>query len=205
MTQASVLKVTANGTNTSPVRRGAWVLTHLLGQPPNPPPPNVGSVEPDTRGTNTIRELLAKHRDDATCNACHRTIDPPGFALESFDVIGGFRTNYRTVENGERPEEEVAGRKIWEYKIGLPVDASGRLPNGQSFSDITQYKKMLLDQKEQVARNLIENLIVYSTGAKIQFADRVEVERILKACKKNDYGMKTMLYEIVASKIFLNK
>jgi len=205
MTQASVLKVTANGTNTSPVRRGAWVLTHLLGKPPSPPPPNVGSVEPDTRGTNTIRELLAKHRNDATCNACHRTIDPPGFALESFDVIGGFRTNYRTQENGQRPEEEFAGRKIWEYKIGLPVDASGQLPTGESFSDITQYKKMLLDRQEQVARNLIEKLIVYSTGTKIQFADRIEVERILNACKENDYGMKTMLYEIVASKIFQNK
>ena len=205
MTQASVLKVTANGTNTSPVRRGAWVLTHLLGQPPNPPPPTIGSVEPDTRGTNTMRELLAKHRDNATCNACHRMIDPPGFALESFDVIGGFRTNYRTHKNGGQPEEGLDGRKIWEYKIGLPVDASGQLPTGETFSDITQYKKMLLKQKEQVARSLIEKLIVYSTGAKIQFADRKEVERILRVCKKNDYGMKTMLYEIVASDIFLNK
>ncbi len=207
MTQASVLKVTANGTNTSPVRRGAWVLTHLLGQPPNPPPPSIGAVEPDTRGTNTIRELLAAHRNDTTCNVCHREIDPPGFALESFDVIGGFRTHYRTHKdaNGDRPEEDFAGRKIWEYKIGLPVDASGQLPTGEPFSDITQYKKMLLSQKEQVARSLIENLIVYSTGAKIQFADRDEVERILEVCKKNDYRMKTMLYEIVASDIFLNK
>lgn len=207
MTQASVLKVTANGTNTSPVRRGAWVLTHLLGQPPKPPPANIGSVEPDTRGANTIRQLLAKHRDDATCNACHRLIDPPGFALESFDVIGGFRTHYRTHKeaSGGHPDKDFAGRKIWEYKIGLPVDASGRLPTGQSFSDVNEYKKMLLAQKEQVARNLIRQLIVYSTGAKIQFADRAEVERILNECKKNDYRMKTMLYEIVASDLFLNK
>jgi hypothetical protein len=172
------------------------VLTHLLGQPPNPPPPSIGAVEPDTRGTNTIRELLAAHRNDTTCNVCHREIDPPGFALESFDVIGGFRTHYRTHKDG---------RKIWEYKIGLPVDASGQLPTGEPFSDITQYKKMLLSQKEQVARSLVKNLIVYSTGAKIQFADRDEVERILEVCKKNDYRMKTMLYEIVASDIFLNK
>ena len=205
ITQASVLKVTANGTNTSPVRRGAWVLTHLLGQPPNPPPPTVGSVEPDTRGTNTIRELLAKHRDEATCNKCHRSIDPPGFAMECFDVIGGFRDFYRTRENGERPEAKLQGRTIWEYKIGLPVDTSGKLASGESFDGITQYKKLLLEQKEQVARNLIEKLIVYSTGAKIQFADREEVERILNVCKKKDYGMKTMLYEIVASKLFLNK
>ena len=205
ITQASVLKVTANGTNTSPVRRGAWVLTHLLGQPPNPPPPTVGSVEPDTRGTKTIRELLAKHRDQATCNACHREIDPPGFAMECFDVIGGFRDFYRTRENGDRPDAQLQGRDIWEYEIGLPVDTSGRLASGESFDGISQYKKLLMEQEEQVARNLIEKLIIYSTGAKIQFADREEVERILNACKKKDYGMKTMLYETVTSKLFLNK
>lgn len=125
--------------------------------------------------------------------------------MESFDVIGGFRSNYRTRENGDRPEEEFAGRKIWEYKIGPPVDASGQLPSGESFDGIIQYKKRLLDKKEQVARNVIEKLIVYSTGAKIQFADRDEVQRILEVCKKKNYGMKTMLYEIVSSKIFLNK
>ncbi|OYW71134.1 MAG: hypothetical protein B7Z37_28585 [Verrucomicrobia bacterium 12-59-8] len=88
LTQASVLKVTANGTVTSPVIRGAWVMKHLLGQPPAPPPASVGAIEPDTRGTTTIREQLAKHRDSESYASCHREIDPPGFALESFDVIG---------------------------------------------------------------------------------------------------------------------
>ena len=205
MTQAAILKVTANGTTTSPVRRGAWVLTHLLGQPPNPPPPNIGSVEPDTRGAQTIRELLAKHRDDASCNACHREIDPPGFAMECFDVIGGFRTSYRSQKNGKRPQQELNGRKIWEYSIGPPVDTTGRLATGEPFADISQFKRLLKNQNEQVARNLIENLIVYSTGAKIQFADRAEVERILEACREKDFGMKTMLHEVVTSKLFLNK
>jgi Protein of unknown function (DUF1588) len=97
LTQASILKVTANGTTTSPVRRGSWVLSNLLGQPPAPPPPNAGSVEPDTRGAATIRDLLEKHKSDAVCASCHKTIDPPGFALESFDVIGGYRKRYRSV------------------------------------------------------------------------------------------------------------
>jgi len=91
LTQASILKVTANGTTSSPVLRGVWMLKHLLGTPPNPPPADVGSVEPDTRGATTIREQLAKHSNQASCAGCHQYIDPPGFAIESYDVIGGFR------------------------------------------------------------------------------------------------------------------
>ncbi len=107
LTMASVLKVTANGTTTSPVLRGAWVLDRILGTPPPRPPVNVAALEPDIRGATTIREQLAKHRQIATCASCHRSIDPPGFALESFDVIGGWRENYRTIGNGQ---EVVRGR-----------------------------------------------------------------------------------------------
>src|SRR4051812_22454643 len=89
LTQAAVLKVTANGTTTSPVPRGAFVLDRLLGRPPAPPPPNVPAVEPDVRGATTIREQLDKHRNNAACASCHVKMDPPGFALEEFDVIGG--------------------------------------------------------------------------------------------------------------------
>src|SRR5213079_3389957 len=97
LTMASVLKVTANGTSTSPVMRGAWVLDRILGTPPPRPPP----VEPDTRGTTTIRQQLAKHREIAACASCHSKIDPPGFALESFDVIGGWRDYYRVRGGGK--------------------------------------------------------------------------------------------------------
>jgi hypothetical protein len=95
-----VLKVTANGTTTSPVTRGAWVLERILGTPPPKPPADVPAVEPDIRGATTIREQLAKHRQVASCASCHARIDPPGFALESFDVIGGWRENYRTTGKG---------------------------------------------------------------------------------------------------------
>ncbi len=91
LTQTSVLKVTTNATYTSPVKRGAWVLDRLLGTPPKPPPPNVPAVEPDIRGAVTIREQLAKHKSVATCASCHVHIDPPGFALENYDVVGGWR------------------------------------------------------------------------------------------------------------------
>ncbi len=205
LTNASVLKVTANGTTTSPVKRGSWVLTHLLGQPPSPPPPTIGAIEPDTRGTTTIREMLDKHRNDDSCSSCHRLIDPPGFALECFDVIGGFRDRFRSQGEGDSPKTKLNGRNIWEYKLGLHVDASGELTDGQKFDGIEQYKKLLLKEREQIARNFIEQLIVYSTGAEIQFADRSEVERILRVCSKKDFGMKTMIYEIVQSKLFLQK
>src|SRR5262249_2168773 len=101
LTQASILKITANGTTTSPVPRGAFVMDRLLGQPPEPPPPDVPAIEPDVRGVKTIREQLDRHRRDASCAACHAKIDPPGFALESFDVIGGQRARYRSLGMGD--------------------------------------------------------------------------------------------------------
>ena len=205
ITHASVLKITANGTTTSPVRRGTWVLTHLLGTPPSPPPPNVGSVEPDTRGATTIREILDKHRSDTVCATCHNSIDPPGFALESFDVIGGFRDSYRSLGKGKSPKTRLWGRNIWEYKIGPPVDSSGKAPSGESFQNINQFKQLLAKQNKQVARNFIENLVVYSTGAEIQFADRKVVENILSKASKSDFGVRSIIHLIVQSSLFQNK
>ena len=95
LTHASIAKITANGTVTTPVKRGNFVLSTLLGLPPSPPPPGVGSIEPDTRGATTIREVLTKHQQIETCAVCHKRIDPPGFALESFDPVGNFRSQYR--------------------------------------------------------------------------------------------------------------
>jgi hypothetical protein len=205
LTQASVLKVTANGTTTSPVRRGSWVLTHLLGQPPSPPPSTVGTIEPDTRGATTVREMLDKHRNDPSCASCHRLIDPPGFALESFDVIGGYRERFRSKEKGERPENRLHGRSIWEYKLGLPVDSHGQLADGRRFQGIREYKQLLMNESELVTRNLIEQLLVYSTGAKIDFSDREVVEDILKRVRNNDLGVRSMIYEVVDSRLFRHK
>jgi hypothetical protein len=205
MTHASILKITANGTVTSPVRRGSWVLTNLLGTPPNPPPTDIGSIEPDTRGTTTIRESLAKHRNVESCAQCHQHIDPPGFALESYDVIGGYRSKYRCTENGEQPERLLRGRTIWEYDIGLPVDSSGVLADGEPFENIDEFKQLLLNQREQIARNVISNLITYATGAEIQFADRDQVAKILESCRESDFGMQTIIREVVQSRLFRNK
>jgi hypothetical protein len=205
LTQASVLKVTANGTVTSPVIRGAWVMKHLLGQPPPPPPGNVAGIEPDTRGTTTIREQLAKHRDNESCASCHRQIDPPGFALESFDVIGGFRENYRSNEKGANVKRKLKGQNIWQYKEGLPVDASGELADGRKFQGITDFKKLLLDQQDQVMRALAGNLVTYGTGAGIQFADRDAIDAIVKQAKADGSGLRSLVHAVVQSPLFLSK
>lgn len=205
ITQGSILKITANGTTTSPVKRGSWVLTSLLGTPPSPPPPMVGSVEPDTRGSTTIRELLDKHRNLAVCASCHRTIDPPGFAMECFDVIGGFRERYRVTGAGEPAVEKLYGRSIWEYRMGPAVDVSGEMPSGEAFRDVREFKSLLMDRRDDVARNLLKQWIVYATGAELQFADRDDLERLLADARESGYGMRNMLHQIIQSDLFLKK
>jgi hypothetical protein len=208
MTQAGILKVTANGTLTSPVKRGHWVLASLLGTPPQPPPPTISALEPDIRGAVTIRETLAKHRDVASCASCHRHIDPPGFALESFDPIGGFRQRYRTTGKGDWTKERYLaayhlGRPL--YRWGLDVDASGSTASGEKFRGIRRFRDLLLKEEEQVARNFVSQLITYATGGEVQFADRAEVEQILASAKADGYLVRDLLHAVVQSRLFLNK
>jgi len=205
LTQASLLKITANGTNTSPVPRGNFILSQLLGTPPNPPPPGAGSVEPDTQGTTTIREELDAHRNVASCNRCHVHIDPPGFALENFDPIGGYRTRYRSTGEGDKPTEQLFGRPIREYRLGQPVDASGVTPDGTNFNGITEYKQWLMQQQDQITRHFLSQLIAYSTGAEIQFADRPALEAMLQESSNKGYGIRSLIHAIVQSNLFRNK
>jgi len=206
LTQASVLKITANGTATSPVLRGVYVMEHLLGDPPSPPPPSVPAVEPDIRGASTIRELLAKHREDSACSSCHQKIDPPGFALESFDVMGRWRDNYRSLATGSERVEGV-GRSGNEFVhfIAKEVDASGTTAKGGAFADVIGFKKLLLEDEEAIARNLIEQFLVYATGAPVRFSDRREVTAILEKTRASEYGVRSIIHEIVQSPLFLRK
>jgi hypothetical protein len=205
LTQASVLKVTANGTTTSPVLRGAWVMKKLLGQPPSPPPPGIGSIEPDTRGATTVRDQLAKHRDSETCASCHSNIDPPGFALESFDVIGGYRERYRSQDKGDQTTVKNSRNKRHYIKLGLPVDATGELPDGRKFADIREFKKLLLEKPDQVLAALTEKIVTYSTGAGISFADRRAVEGIVERVIQQGGGVRTLIHEVVQSPLFQSK
>jgi hypothetical protein len=199
LTQASVLKVTADGTRTSPVLRGKWVLDRILGKPPAPPPPDIPTFEPDIRGATTIRQQLDKHRHTPACASCHVHIDPPGFALENFDVIGGWRDQYRVTKWNRTP---VPGTRVFH---GPAVEMGGVTPEGKTFKNIDDYKKLLLDDRDQIARNLTEKLLIYATGAEIQFADREVVDGIVAKLKERNYGLRTLVHEIVESRVFANK
>lgn len=199
LTMASVLKVTANGTTTSPVPRGAWVLERILGTPPPRPPADVPAIEPDTRGATTIREQLAKHRQSATCAGCHAKIDPPGFALENFDVIGGWRDHYRSSGNGQAVV--VDGQRM-PYLKGPKVEAGDTWSDGQPFRDIDEFKQLLLKDKDQLARALTVKLVTYATGAAPTTADKAEVEAIVASVREKGFGLRSLVHEVVQSKLF---
>jgi hypothetical protein len=202
LTMAGVLKVTANGTSTSPVTRGAWVLDRILGTPPKPPPPTAGTLEPDVRGATTIREQLAKHRQIELCATCHVSIDPPGFALENFDVIGGWRESYRTTGSGKTVM--VNGTRM-SYHEGRPVDAGDVTPDGKRFKNIDEYKVLLLDEKDKFARSLATKLATYATGGLIEATDLREINAIVERTQAKGSGFRTLIHELVQSELFQTK
>jgi hypothetical protein len=204
ITHASVLKVTANGTTTSPVLRGVWMMERIMGLPVPPVPDNVPAIEPDIRGAKTIRDQLAKHRTAESCAMCHKKIDPPGFALENYDVIGGWRDNYRAATDASKPVKPGRVKEgLW--RPGLAVDASYTTADGKSFKNLTDFKKILLSDPDQLARNVAAKLLTYGTGAGISFADRVTLDEIVAATRKQDHGMRALIHAVVSSKAFLNK
>ena len=202
-TQSAVLKVTANGTNTSPVKRGRWVAERLLGTPIPPPPPTVKPIDPDTRGAKTLRQQLALHRGSgSTCAACHARFDPYGFALESFDVTGGFRTRYREADADvlALPANQRTGRPTW--RDGLPVDCTGQTPDGRAFADISELRRMLAANPEQLARGVTRHLVTYSTAAPPTPLDDPAIDRIVKAADANGYGLRSLVHAVVQSELF---
>jgi hypothetical protein len=206
LTQGAVLKVSANGTTTSPVVRGAYVLDRILGTPPDPPPKDVPAIEPDIRGATTIREQLAKHRDQSACAGCHAKLDPPGFALENYDVTGRWRTDYRAIpESAKDKVVTIPGSDIRFYVKGRPVEPAYTLADGRAFTDITQFKQLVLERPEQLARCVTEKLITHFTGAQTQFADREIIEAIVQRAASTDYGLRTLVHEVIQSRIFTHK
>lgn len=179
--QASILTVTANGIDTSPIVRGVWLLENILGTPPSPPPPDVEPIDPDIRGATTIRDQLEKHRSIASCNDCHRRIDPLGFALENFDPIGGWRTSY--------------GRN-------RKIDPSGKLADGQEFAGVEEFKKLLLGRKDLFARALTEKLLAYAMGRHTQLADRPHVDQIVNELIARGGGLRDLIFLVVLSEPF---
>ena len=189
LTQGAILKVTANGTNTSPVLRGIWVSERLLGLDVPPPPANVPAVEPDIRGATTIRELLAKHRADVSCAACHAKFDPPGYALENYDPTGRWREEYPVVQNGNRTD-------------GTVIDASYELDDGRGFADVAGLVRLLADDPRGLTKGVAARLLTYSTGAPITYADRQDLDDIAGAVSGHGFGFRSLVAEVAVSRPF---
>ncbi|MBL9115093.1 MAG: DUF1592 domain-containing protein [Verrucomicrobiaceae bacterium] len=194
LTHASILSITSNGTTTSPVVRGVWLLERLLGTPAPPPPPDVPPIEPDIRGASTINEQLARHRDIAQCAACHAKIDPYGIALENFDVTGGWRVNYRALVEAKN------GRKT--LGEGKPVQPTDKLPKLGSFGGFTEFRSLLKKNETLVFHNVAEKLATYALGRSLGFADREHIDQIVQSTRANGGGMRTMIGTLVMSPLF---
>lgn len=187
VTHGAILKVTADGTSTSPVVRGVFVNERILGVHLAPPPPNVPAIEPDIRGATSIRDQLEKHRSNESCASCHATIDPPGFVLEQFDPIGMWRKNYGR------------GGK------GVPVDPSGVTPDGAEFGGITGWKRIYVEREPQLAKGFASQLLTYGTGAAIRFSDEELLDQVVAEAGKNGYGVRSLIHASLKSRIFTHK
>jgi hypothetical protein len=176
---AAVLAVSSYPNRTSPVLRGKWILEALLGTPPPPPPPSVPALEEAHAGAvpKTMRERLRQHRSDPACAACHSRIDPLGFSLENYDVLGRWRTT----------------------DAGMPVDAKGELPDGTKFDGPQELKAVLLSRKDVFVRNLTRKLLAYALGRGLRLEDSCTVDQIVARLKETDYSAQTLVREIVLS------
>ncbi len=174
---ASILTVSANGVETSPVTRGVWLLEKIFGTPPKPPPPDVPPLEPDIRGATTIRQQLEKHRSHQACADCHAKIDPLGYSLEGFDPIGRARASYPN---------------------GLPVDTEGEY-RGQRINGPGDIRDYLIKHPDLLAHNLAHRMLTYALGRQLGFADQPHLRAILEDWKKQGYGLRTLVHLVAAS------
>lgn len=186
VTQGSILKVTADGSATSPVVRGVFVNERILGVKIPPPPPGVPAIEPDIRGAKSIRDQLDKHRDNESCRSCHRTIDPPGLALESFDPVGRWRDRYGS------------GR-------GVKVDPAGVTEDGVKFAGIVDWKRIHSEREDQLARGFVGHFLTYATGAPPRFSDHAIIDEIVKRTGEKGHGVRAIVHACLQSSIFQSK
>jgi hypothetical protein len=187
---AAVLTVSANGVETSPVTRGAWISENILGVKPPPPPDVVPAIEPDVSGTTTIRQRLAKHSTDRACAECHRKIDPYGFSLEAFDPIGRTRANYPKPKKGPAPK----------------IDTTGEFASGETYKDFAGFRDILHEKRnEQFTRHLIRQFLAYGTGRLMEPADEFAIDRIYDKVKQQGLGLRGLVVECLTSDVFRSR
>ena len=191
-TMAAVHKWGSDGNRTKPVERGKYILEVLFNDPPKPPPPNVGEVEPNVQGENlTVRQRLNLHRTIPACASCHRTIDPYGLALENFNVV----SQWRKKQDGERgwwPDDAI-------------IDASGTLPNGMHFENIEGFRSALRSQSDRFLRGLSEKMFTYALGRIVEPTDRGTIDGFVQQMKTNGNTLQSLIEAIVLSDEFLSK
>jgi hypothetical protein len=182
--QGALLATTSYPDRTSPVLRGKFLLNNIFGLPVPPPPPGVDTnlSEKPGEAPKTMRERLARHRQVATCNSCHSVIDPLGFALENFDVIGGWRTT---------------------DEAGKPVDASGSTASGAKLDGLSGLRTLLLAEPEQFPRTLTDKLLAYALGRRLEYYDQPAVRKIVRDAAPQDYRWSSLILGIVDSPPFL--
>jgi mono/diheme cytochrome c family protein len=183
--QASLLTVTSYPNRTSPVERGKWVLTNLLGVPPQPPPPNIPTLgEANVNGkVLSLRERMEKHRANPTCAGCHRVMDPIGFALESYDGIGRWRKT----------------------EDGAPIDTTGTLFNGASIDGVVGLRKSLVAQPDVFVGVMTEKMLTYALGRGLEYYDMPAVRRIVAGARTADYRFSSLVSGIARSTPFRMK
>jgi hypothetical protein len=183
--QGSVLTVTSYPNRTSPVLRGKWILENILGTPPPAPPPNVPALKENSEGSKplTMRALLDLHRQNATCAACHKILDPLGFSLENFDAIGQWRAK----------------------EAGGPVDASGELADGTKVDGPVALRNAVLARPQQFVDTLTEKLLTYALGRGLEYYDMPVVRSIARDAASKDYRFSAIILGIVRSTPFAMK
>jgi hypothetical protein len=185
----AILGLSSDGTRHRPVHRGVWVSEAIFGKTPPPPPANVDAIEPNPPDSPkaTIRQKLEAHAKNANCAACHRTIDPLGLAFDQFDAIGQWRTHER-VEQGIGPDPEV--------------DASGELPDGRAFSSASDFKQLLLDDRDKFLHAFVEHLCTYGLRRVLTVDDRDDIQAIVEEAKQNDYQLRDVVRSVALSELF---
>ena len=195
LTLGAVLATTSYPLRTSPVLRGRWLLEQVLGSKVPPPPPNVPELAKDDpqSGQATLRERLERHRSDAACASCHQRMDPLGFALENFDVLGRWRDRYSVLE-GEKLRPD-----------GPAVDASGVFPSGEEFRGPAQLKTAVLKRQGEFMHNFVRKMLGYALGRQLNKFDQCVVDRTIEDLARNDQRSSLLVHAVVQSYPFRHR
>ena len=197
---AAILAMGSDGERTSPVERGAWVLRHLIHNPPPPAPPNIPMLTRFEGKIFSARDLQRAHQEEPQCAQCHEKIDPVGFGLENFDANGLWRDN-EIIQISKPTAIRAKPPKTKKF----PIDASGRLPGNVEFSDYHGLRDAVAQREEPFARSFAEALITYGLGRPFGFTDQDLADAMLEEAKSEKYSISRFIHALVQSKEFLTK